>query len=314
MKVALRSRPARRGRGAAPLVFVAVLGSASAAGAAGFKISEKLTATAAAPGARGRAVIVVRDSDRKVRVAARGLQRSTTHDVILDRVKIGTLTTSGRGSGRARFGSRPHTHDDQFLGTDPRGKTLILRRADAADVLVAHIPGSRNPTPGDPSDDLIRCCLPKDEGTECENRAVDECAARGGVDMGAGSCLPNPCSGAARGAGVICCVSDESGTQCEDRTEAECAARGGTAVSPTRCTTTPCAPLPPAGPEIQCCMPANDGGAECEIRTADECAARGGSDVGAGTCEPDPCSGSGEGSASGDGSGRSGGSGGPGRR
>ena len=132
--------------------------------------------------------------------------------------------------------------------------------------------------------------------------------------MGPGSCLPNPCSGSARGAGVICCVPDDRGMQCESRTEAECAARGGTAVSPTRCTTHPCAPLPPAGPEIQCCMPENDGGAECEIRTADECAARGGTDAGAGTCEPDPCGGSGEGSASGDDSGGSGGSGGSGRR
>src|SRR5207302_8246667 len=120
MKIALRSRP-ERARGAAPLVVAALLGSASAAGADGFKISEKLTATAAAPGARGRAVVVVRDSHRTVRVAARGLQRRTTHDVILDRVKIGTLTTSGRGNGRARFRSRPH---DQLLGTDPRGKTL----------------------------------------------------------------------------------------------------------------------------------------------------------------------------------------------
>ena len=312
MKIALRSRPAERRRGAAPLVVAAVLGAASGAVADGFKISEKLTATAAAPGARGRAVVVVRDAGRTVRVAARGLQRSTTHDVILDRVKIGTLTTSGRGNGRARFGSRPHTHD-QFLDTDPRGKTIILRRADAADVLVAHIPGLRDTTPGDPSDDLIRCCLPGDEGTECEHRAVDECAARGGVDMGAGSCLPNPCSGSARGGGVICCVPDDRGMQCESRTEAECAARGGTAVSPTRCTTNPCAPLPPAGPEIQCCMPENDGGAECEIRTADECAARGGSDVGAGTCEPDPCSGPGEGSGASDDLGGSGGSGGTGR-
>ena len=304
MKIALGSRPAERLRSAAPLVVAAVLGLAGAAMADGFKISEKLTATPAAPGARGRAVVVVQDAGRTVRVAARGLQRSTTHDVILDRVKIGTLTTSGRGNGRARFASRPHLHD-QYLGTDPRGKTIILRRADAAAVLVAHIPGS---------DDLIRCCLPGDEGTECEHRAVDECAARGGVDMGAGSCLPNPCSSSARGAGVICCVSDDGGTRCEDRTETDCAARGGHAVSPTRCTTDPCAPLPPAEPEIQCCTPENDGGAECEIRTADECAARGGTDAGAGTCEPDPCGGSGEGSASGDDSGGSGGSGGSGRR
>src|SRR5437016_13427198 len=78
MKIALRSRPAKRVRGAAPLVVAAVLGSASAAVADGFKITEKLTATVAAPGARGRAVVVVRHSDRKVRGAVQGLQRSTT--------------------------------------------------------------------------------------------------------------------------------------------------------------------------------------------------------------------------------------------
>src|SRR5207249_3066622 len=206
MKTALRSRPAERLRGAGPLVVAAVLGLAGAAMADGFKISEKLTATPAAPGARGRAVVVVQDAGRTVRVAARGLQRSTTHDVILDRVKIGTLTTSGRGNGRARFASRPHAHD-QLLGTDPRGKTIILRRADAAAVLVAHIPRPRNPAPGDPSDDLIRCCLPDDEGTECERRAADECTARGGGDMGAGTCEPDPCGGPGEGSAL----GDDSG-------------------------------------------------------------------------------------------------------
>ena len=62
MKIALGSRPAERLRSAAPLVVAAVLGLAGAAMADGFKISEKLTATPAAPGARGRAVVVVQDA------------------------------------------------------------------------------------------------------------------------------------------------------------------------------------------------------------------------------------------------------------
>lgn len=40
----------------------------------------------------------------------------------------------------------------------------------------------------------IRCCIPDDSGPECEDRTPAECAARGGVNLGAGSCTPNPCS------------------------------------------------------------------------------------------------------------------------
>ena len=269
----------------AALAALALATPARAGNPGSGKISEELTATAAAPGARGRAVVIVRDSELRLRVAARGLQRRTTHDVILDHVKIGTLTTSGRGNGRARFRSRPH---DQLLGTDPRGKTIILRRADAADVLIANIPGPRDPTPGDPSDDLIRCCLPDDRGTECEDRTADECAARRGVDMGPGSCLPNPCGSSARAAGSICCVPEDGGTRCEDRTEADCVAEGGAVVSASSCTPDPCASLPPAEPEIQCCL-RDDDGFECEDRTAETCAAQGGIDMGPGTCSPNPC-------------------------
>src|SRR5437667_12794929 len=86
MKIALRSRPAERLRGAGPRVVAAVLGLAGAAMADGFKISEKVTATPAAPGARGLAVVVAQGAGRCVRVAARGLRRSTTLRGILARV------------------------------------------------------------------------------------------------------------------------------------------------------------------------------------------------------------------------------------
>jgi hypothetical protein len=39
----------------------------------------------------------------------------------------------------------------------------------------------------------IRCCVPDDGGPKCEDRTPAECAARGGIDLGAGSCTPNPC-------------------------------------------------------------------------------------------------------------------------
>lgn len=43
-------------------------------------------------------------------------------------------------------------------------------------------------------DDDIRCCVSDDGGPKCEDRTPYECAARGGVNLGAGSCNPNPCS------------------------------------------------------------------------------------------------------------------------
>lgn len=50
--------------------------------------------------------------------------------------------------------------------------------------------GTMSPGP----DQDIRCCVPDDRGPECEDRTPAECAARGGVNLGAGSCTPNPCS------------------------------------------------------------------------------------------------------------------------
>lgn len=43
-------------------------------------------------------------------------------------------------------------------------------------------------------DQDIRCCVPDDSGPECEDRTPAECASRGGVNLGEGSCTPNPCS------------------------------------------------------------------------------------------------------------------------
>lgn len=50
--------------------------------------------------------------------------------------------------------------------------------------------GTVSPEP----DDDVRCCVPDDGGTECEDRTPAECAARGGVNLGPGSCSPDPCS------------------------------------------------------------------------------------------------------------------------
>jgi hypothetical protein len=39
----------------------------------------------------------------------------------------------------------------------------------------------------------VRCCLPDDSGAECEDRTATECASLGGINLGPGSCTPNPC-------------------------------------------------------------------------------------------------------------------------
>ena len=62
-------------------------------------------------------------------------------------------------------------------------------------------PSPATPTPSTPSptvtsspgDDDIRCCVADDDGPECEDRTPSECAARGGTNLGPGSCEPDPC-------------------------------------------------------------------------------------------------------------------------
>ena len=41
----------------------------------------------------------------------------------------------------------------------------------------------------------VRCCLPDNSGAECEDRTSAECAAQGGVDLGAGACAVDTCDG-----------------------------------------------------------------------------------------------------------------------
>ena len=46
-----------------------------------------------------------------------------------------------------------------------------------------------------PANSDVRCCLPDDSGTQCEDRSAAECAAQGGVDRGVGVCAPDSCTG-----------------------------------------------------------------------------------------------------------------------
>jgi hypothetical protein len=207
------------------------------------------------------------------------------YQVTLDGVRIGTLRTSASGNGKARFRTDPKSSRDQLLGVDPRGRALAIADGGGALVLTAAVGTGTL----DGSD--VRCCLPDDSGVECEDRTAAECAAAGGVDLGPGSCLPNPCdvTPPPDAADIVCCLPDDSGPECEDRTTAECSAQGGIAVPATSCLPNPCPPLGPSpDADIRCCLP-DDSGPECEDRTAAECAAQGGVNIGPGACLPNPC-------------------------
>ena len=171
-----------------------------------------------------------------------------------------------------------------MLGVDPRGRALAIRSDVGATVLMTTV-----------SDDSVeagktRCCLPDDSGTECEDRTAAECVAEGGIDLGPGSCLPDPCAGGGTGVDVdvVCCLPDDSGPECEDRTAAQCAAEGGVSLGVGVCAPGLCAPIAPPDGDIRCCLP-DDSGTECEDRTAAECAMQGGVNIGPGSCTPSPC-------------------------
>src|SRR5262249_52420569 len=112
----LPAGPLAAGIAALALRLVAVPARASHPG------QQTLTPTDTDQDARGRAQLVLRtDEDGKFDVIAKKLDPDQTFDVIVNGVKVGTLTTTGGGSGRARFRSRPRSGDDQLLGFDPRG-------------------------------------------------------------------------------------------------------------------------------------------------------------------------------------------------
>jgi len=254
----------------------------------GIRIKSGMARTGVDPDARGEAQVKIDRHQNEVRgkldVKVRGLAGRAEFEVVLGGVRIGTLATSRAGSGRVRFHSSPRGSDD-LLGADPRGKSLEVRNSDGDDVLETEIPDDTlDPT-------KIRCCLADDDQPECEDRTPEECTAQGGVNLGAGSCLPNPCEATTPlpGTDIVCCIPDDSGPECEDRTPAGCSAEGGVNLGVGVCAPNPCGPTSPLDPAtIQCCLPSG-GEVECEDRTPELCAAQGGTDMGAGTCSPSPC-------------------------
>ena len=275
-------------------VAILALGLVAVPARASHRVKQTLSATDTDQDARGRAQLVLQtDEDGKFDVIAKKLDPDHTFDVIVNGVKVGTLTTTGGGSGRARFRTSPRSNDDQLLGFDPRGATVVVRNATGEDVLTGTVPDDTDPNE-------VACCLTGDHGgeteVECEDRTADECAAEGGTVAASASCIPNPCPGAPPPAEeVICCIpdqgADDTGVECEDRTPDECAAQGGTVVTAASCDPNPCTPTAPA-PEIVCCVPHQgnpEEGLECETLTAQRCTDRGGTQSTATSCNPDPC-------------------------
>jgi len=271
-------------------MLVVALGGVQSAQAKG-KIDQQLTPVSDAD-AGGRVRLAVRKaSDGRFEIKVDHLDANTSYDLLVNGVKVATLTTNDKGKAKARFRSRPRGND-QLLGFDPRGALVVVRNAAGQDALIASFP-TTPPSNSGPSDDgKVVCCVPDDDGTECEDRTPTECSDRGGVVSAATSCLPNPCEGSTPPieTDVVCCIPDDSGPECEDRTTAECSAQGGIAIAASSCIDNPCAGTASAEPGIMCCVPHHSGSElECEDRTEAECAAEGGTSKGAGVCAVDTC-------------------------
>ncbi|HEV7731375.1 MAG TPA: hypothetical protein VGR62_04395 [Candidatus Binatia bacterium] len=188
----------------------------------------------------------------KLEVRGRKLDAGAAYQVTVDGVRIGGFTTSRSGAGKVRFDTSPNKND-QLLGVDPRGRAIGVVDASGAVVLSTTLTEGGQIGGAD-----TRCCLPDGGGdgpTECEDRTPAECVAQGGVDLGPGSCLPNPCDATtpppAGGGDIRCCLPDGGGdgpTECEDRTPAQCAAQGGVNIGAGACGAGVCDPTtPPPG-------------------------------------------------------------------
>jgi hypothetical protein len=260
------------------------------------RVKETLSSTSAAPGARGKVKFLIKSSSKaKLTIAASKLAGGRVYDLLVAGVKVGTITTSTGGSGRASFRAVPGARD-ALLGFDPRGDQMTVRdQEDGDDVLVGDIPSD------DPAS--VACCLSEDDDDgemECEDLSTEECTAAGGTPQAVDSCLPDPCAtDAPESEELVCCTNethdDESEAECEDvASEAECAGIGGTIVQAGSCDEDPCNGTAPAD-RTACCVPDDDDGGEidCEVLSTPACVARGGSVIGSGaaaaTCSGDPC-------------------------
>src|SRR5262249_41763723 len=88
---------------------VVVLGAMAGAKTGGANVTRKRTATGEARHARGLAKLSLKSgSSGTFSVRAKHLPGGQTFDVVVNKVKVGTLTTSPRGNGTAKFSTAPH--------------------------------------------------------------------------------------------------------------------------------------------------------------------------------------------------------------
>jgi len=301
------SRAIVRGFAIAAAVVLAGFGTLYALGGHTARVKQKLTATSAAPSAKGNAKLIVHGSKKgKFGVTAVHLQGGKQFDVVVGGVKVGQMTTNSGGTGTVHFSTTPGGTTG-LLGFDPRGSMVVVRADDTGDdVLVGQMP--------EPSSTDIACCLPEGDNSqgdeqggsqgnsECEEMSAAECMAEGGMPPGVSagttaSCIPNPCSTTPPPGGfVVCCTNstddDESEAECEEvATQADCAGMNGMVSSATSCDGDPCAAPPPTD-LTACCMTQTDDGeteTECRVVSAATCTAAHGTPASGMSCEPDPC-------------------------
>ena len=270
-------------------IATSVLLGSTVTTSAAVHLKTRLQATSHAPRARGSAKLTVRHSSKGAfSIAARRLPGGS-YDVVVGGIKVGQLTTNAHGAGKLVFGA-PKRGDRALLGFDPRGRSLAVRDKNGDDVLDGDMPD-------DDDAGEVACCLPDEDGVECDERTPDDCVGDGGTVSSATGCFLDPCNTGT----VVCCTVDSTcGAFVDDDPEvgchagvsaAECAEHHGTVVEATSCDPNPCAPVPPVE-VVTCCVP-DDDRIECEFRTADRCAAKGGTVVTAASCDPDPCVGTG---------------------
>lgn len=293
-----------RGRRTTLAIGAAVLVLTVTAAAAAVVVKQRLRGTSKAPRATGQATLMLTKlSKGTFLVIGRHLPRRHTFDVIVRGVKVGTLTTNGGGSGKAKFrtgGGR----GNQLLGFDPRGAEVVVRDdTNGDDDLVGDMPDEGSAA------GAFACCLPDDDGeTECEELTPTACTNAGGTSSKATSCLPDPCA-TTPPPGTVCCIpgsaqgafeDEDPEVECEDDiSAAACTSAGGSFVMASSCEPNPCAPTPPPM-QVVCCVPEDAGaegdqgqnmgnGTECEILTPEVCAAEQGTATTATSCEPNPC-------------------------
>ena len=244
--------------------------------------AEECLGTGADMDAEGKATARIRQSNGKLKVRASKLDAAGAFSITIDGVQIGSMTTNGAGRGRARFSSKAGSKD-QLLGVDPRGTRVGVSDDEGEDVLECDIPDDDD---GEP--DGIRCCLAHEEESECEHFTAEHCADEGGVNVGAGSCFPDPCEDdPPSGEPVRCCFPHEDGAQCLAISAELCSHEDGISLGAGSCDPNPCPP--PVNESVRCCLEHEDESI-CLKLTEEHCTAEGGTSLGAdGSCSPNPC-------------------------